>query len=141
MNNFIFLWDQPIKKANSSSNKRISTAYRGKHSHSREPMEGLTQTQQNAFALRCTSSLGVKKGIIMIVEPYCCLFEGVDSRLRDNDRGQVLKDAKLQPTPHKKYTYNRDVHTLGARRHKKCCQKCVFSYNIQIKVCAVINVR
>ena len=46
----------------------------------------------------------------MLVEPYCCLFEGVDSRFRGNDRGQVLKDAKLQPEPPKKSTYNRDVH-------------------------------
>ncbi len=84
----------------------------------------------------------------MLVEPYCCLFEGVDSRsfdfaqdkFRGNDRGQVLKDTKLQPKPPKKSTYNLDGHPLGSRRHKKCCQKCVFSYNIQIKVCAVINV-
>jgi hypothetical protein len=46
----------------------------------------------------------------MLVEPYCCLFEGVDSRFRGNDRGQVLKDAKLQLKPPKKSTYNRDVH-------------------------------
>jgi len=46
----------------------------------------------------------------MLVEPYCCLFEGVDSRFRGNDRRQVLKDAKLQPKPPKKSTYNRDGH-------------------------------
>ena len=46
----------------------------------------------------------------MLVEPYCCLFEGEDSRsfdsaqdkFRGNDRRQVLKDAKLQPKPQKK---------------------------------------
>jgi len=37
----------------------------------------------------------------MLIEPYCCLFEGVDSRFRGNDRRQVLKDAKLQPKPQK----------------------------------------
>ncbi len=41
----------------------------------------------------------------------CCLFEGVDSRFRGNDRRQVLKDAKLQLKPPKKSTYNRDGHS------------------------------
>jgi len=51
MKNFIFLWDQPIKKANSSSNKSISTAYRGKHSHKCEAMEWILQTPKNAFGV------------------------------------------------------------------------------------------
>lgn len=42
-----------------------------------------------------------KKGDYMLIEPYCCLFEGVDSRFRGNDRRQVLKDAKLQTKPPK----------------------------------------
>ena len=50
----------------------------------------------------------------MLIEPYCCLFEGVDSRFRGNDRRQVLKDAKLQPKPKKKKsTYNRDGHPFA----------------------------
>ena len=48
----------------------------------------------------------------MFIEPYCCLFEGVDSRFRGNDRRQALKDAKLQPKPLKKSTYNRGGHPL-----------------------------
>ena len=49
----------------------------------------------------------------MFIEPYCCLFEGVDSRFRGNDRRQALKDAKLQPKPLKKSTYNRGGHPPG----------------------------